>query len=103
MFDLNIVAPQPARGLFDEPRLLAGGLDQRKTPLRVDDGQRQPRKTRAGADIGDAAAAQVGLQRKAVEDMFAQHAEPVADCRQIELRVSGFQFIHQLEQRLGAG
>ncbi len=102
MLDLDIVAPQAERGAFDESRLLAGGLDQRKTALRIDDGQRQARKARAGADVGDAAAAQVGLQSQTVEDMFAQHPQPVADCRQIELRVADFKFVHELEQRLAA-
>jgi hypothetical protein len=59
--------------LCDESRLLASGLDQSKTAPWIDDGQRQARKARAGADVGDTDAAQVGLQTKTVEDMFAQH------------------------------
>jgi hypothetical protein len=102
VFDLNILAPQAAHGLFDESGLFAGGLHQCKTALGIDDGERQSRKTRAGSDIGEANAAQVGLQTETVEDMFAQHPQAVANCRQIELRVAGFEFVHELEQRLCA-
>src|ERR1700731_2257793 len=35
--------------------------------------------------------------------MLAQHPQSVADGREIELRVAGFEFVHELEQRLGAG
>jgi hypothetical protein len=82
---------------------MAGGFDQRKAASRVDDGERQPRETRACADVGDARAAQVGLHAQAVENMFAQHPGAVADGRQVELRVAEFEFVHQLQQRFGAG
>ena len=69
-----MLQPKPLGGLFDESSLLAGGLDQGKAPLRIDDGQRQARKPGAGADVGDALAAQVWLQAQAVEHMLVQHA-----------------------------
>ena len=103
MFNLNILAPETECGLLHESGLLAGALDQRKVPRWIDDGERQAGKTRARADVGDPRAAQVGLQSQAVEDMLAQHPQTVAYGRQIELRVSGFQLIDELEQRLGAG
>ena len=102
MHDLDIVQPQALRGLLDESRLLAGGLDQRQTPLGIDDGQRQTRKSGAGADIGHASAVQIGLQAQAVEHVLAQHARAVADGRQIELRIAELEFVHELEQRLAA-
>ena len=55
----DIIAPKPQCRLLDESRLLAGSLDQGKAALRIDDGEREPRKAGAGADIGDADAAQV--------------------------------------------
>ncbi len=73
-----------------------------KRALRIDDAQHQARKARAGADVGQPVAAQVGLQAQTVEHMLSQHAGAIADRGQIELSIAPFELIHEREQRFGA-
>ena len=68
-------------GLLGKSGFLAGRLDQGKTPLRIDDGERQAWKAGAGADVGYAAAAQIGLQAQAVEDVAGVLSQPRLDFR----------------------
>ena len=84
--------------MLDELRLLCGCLDQRELAIRVDDGQRQPGKSGASANISDASALQVAMDAQRVEQVLDDRLPGVADCRQVEATVPVLQLGQQCQQ-----
>src|SRR6202167_6692552 len=98
MHHLDVAAAYAVGGLRGKSRFLAGGLDQHEAPRGIDDGQRQAGKSRAGADVRDTRAAQIRMQAQAVEHVFAQHAGPIANRRQIEFAVGALELVDEAQQ-----
>src|SRR6185437_3283609 len=85
----------------DEADLLAARVDEAEAALRVDERERQARKTGAGADIGDGGAMQIAMDRQAVEHMMADHALEISDPGEIEVAVPMRQLLEKLVQPRG--
>ena len=84
--------------MLDELRLLCGRLDQRELSIRIDDGQRQPGKSGASADISDGSALQVAMDAQRVEQVLEDRLPGVADCRQVEATVPVLKLGQQCQQ-----
>ncbi len=94
--------------LPQERGFLVAGVIQRDTALRLGDGEWNTRQARAGADVGERAARQVGPHRQRVEQVVADHPHRVANRREViglvplhqQLDIGNQLFLRGVGQRL---
>jgi len=101
MQPLDIRKAQSTRGVLHKADLLAVGINERKAPLRVQHGQRQTGKSRAGANIRHARSLQIRMNGETVEQMMSQHLVAVADGGEVVGAVPALQLIEQVNEPRG--
>src|SRR4029434_3068520 len=67
---LHVAQAESLRRVLDEFELLRRRVNESELELRQRDGERQAGKTRAGADVRDASAAQVAVYGETVEQVL---------------------------------
>src|SRR2546429_4484981 len=79
----HVREPERLRRVRREADLLGGRVDESEMPRGICDRKRQPRKSRAGADVRDARALEVGVDGEAVEKVMSHHGAERADACEV--------------------
>jgi len=98
MQHLDVVQSQLAGRMPDEADLLAVRIDQRELSVGIGKGERQPGKAGTRAEVSQPAAAQIRLQRQAVQQVMSQHILTPPDGREVVGPIPALDLIEQLQQ-----